>query len=171
MLKTNRKRPRNLPRSLFISRKLLVFSLASCFRLLFALNAGLLIVFSLAKLGEDAGTSHCTLKATKCAIQGFAFFYSNFCHFLFSLPPHIARDNQNQIVLYTIYLSLSIVFYNFLNYFTTIFTILPGTTISLTIVFPSRSSAILSSAFAAARAVSLSASAGMSIFAFTLPLT
>ena len=171
MLKTNRKRPRNLPRSLFILRKLLVFSLASCFRLLFALNAGLLIVFSLAKLGEDAGTSHCTLKATKCAIQGFAFFYSNFCHFLLSLPPHIARDNQNQIVLYTIYLSLSIVFYNFLNYFTTIFTILPGTTISLTIVFPSRSSAILSSAFAAAKAVSLSASAGMSIFAFTLPLT
>ena len=69
------------------ARKLLILSLASSFGLLLALYAGLLIVFSLAKLGKDAGTSHCTLKATKCAIQRFAFFYSNFCHFSVSLPP------------------------------------------------------------------------------------
>ena len=73
--------------------KLFVFSLASCFRLFLALYAGLLIMFSLAKLGKDAGTSSCTLKATKCAVQRLAFLDSDFCHFLFSLPPHIAKDN------------------------------------------------------------------------------
>ena len=65
--------------------QLLVLSLASGFRLLLALHAGLLIVFSLAKLGEDAGTGGCTLKATKSAIQRFAFLNSDFCHFL--IPP------------------------------------------------------------------------------------
>ena len=72
--------------------KLLIFSLASSFRLFLALYAGLLIVFSLAKLGKDAGTSHCTLKATKSAVKRLAFFNFNFCHFSISLPPHIARD-------------------------------------------------------------------------------
>ena len=66
-----------------LSRKklqLLVLSLASGFRLLLALHAGLLIVFSLAKLGEDAGTGGCTLKATKSAVQRLAFLDSDFCH-------------------------------------------------------------------------------------------
>ena len=65
------------------SQRLFVFSLASSFRLFLALYAGLLIVFSLAKLGKDAGTSGCTLKATKCAVQGLAFFNLYFCHVLF----------------------------------------------------------------------------------------
>ena len=72
--------------------KLFVLSLASSFRLLLALYAGLLIVFSLAKLGKDAGTSHCTLKAAKCAVKRLAFFNFNLCHFSVSLPPHIAED-------------------------------------------------------------------------------
>ena len=96
MIKTKQVRPLDEPVIAF-TNKLLVFSLASCFRLLLALYAGLLIVFSLAKLGKDAGTSHCTLKATKCAVQGLAFFNFNFCHFSVSLPPLIARDFFRQL--------------------------------------------------------------------------
>ena len=94
--------------------KLFVLSLASGFRFLLALYAGLLIVFSLAKLGKDAGTSHCTLKATESTVKRLALFYSNFCHFSVSLPPHIARDFfkalKNRIILYTNLVGLSIAF-------------------------------------------------------------
>ena len=88
--------------------KLFIFSLTSSFRLFLAFYAGLLIVFSLAKLGKDAGTSGCTLKATKGTVQGLAFFNSDFCHFFPSL--RILPETINQTVLYTIKNKLSIVF-------------------------------------------------------------
>ena len=93
----------------WFARKLFIFSLASSFRLFLALYAGLLIVFSLAKLGKDAGTSGCTLKATKSAVQGLAFFNLDFCHSFF--PPSAYCQRQiNQSLLYTITVILSRVF-------------------------------------------------------------
>ena len=72
----------------FFRQALFILALSGCFRLLFALHAGLFVVFSLAKLGEDAGTGGCTLKATKCAVQGLAFLNSDFCH-LYPSPPSV----------------------------------------------------------------------------------
>ncbi|GEM_PF-4746564 len=42
-------------------------------------------MLSLTQLGEDAGTSTLTLKATKRTVKRLAFLNSNFCHFFF--PP------------------------------------------------------------------------------------
>ena len=69
----------------FFDYKLLVLSLACCFRLLLALNAGLLVVLTLAKIGQDIRPCALTLEATKGAVQGLAFLHSDFCHFFF--PP------------------------------------------------------------------------------------
>ena len=84
LIKNNTKRGTELG-SPFKVTKLFVFSLASRFRLFLTLYAGLLVMFSLAKLGKDAGASSCTLKATKSAVQGLAFLNSDFCHFFPSL--------------------------------------------------------------------------------------
>ena len=65
--------------------KLFVLALSCCFRLLLALYARLLIVLSLAKLSEDAGTGGNTLKATECAVERLAFLDSDFCHLYPSL--------------------------------------------------------------------------------------
>ena len=65
--------------------QLLVLSLACCFRLLLALNAGLLVVLTLAKIGQDIRPCALTLEATEGAVQGLAFLDSDFCHFFF--PP------------------------------------------------------------------------------------
>ena len=64
---------------------LLILSLACSLRLLLALYAGLFIVLSLTKLGEDSRTSTLTLKTTECAVKRLAVFYLYFCHFFF--PP------------------------------------------------------------------------------------
>jgi len=150
--------------------QLLVLSLASGFRLLLALHAGLLIVFSLAKLGEDAGTSHCSLKAAKCAVQGLAFFHSNFCHFLFSLPPLLPETMKSNNIIHD-FLSLVKPFLKVSKfYFTTMLTILLGTTISLTTVLPSIADATFSSAFAMASTSSLGRSTAIEIFPLALPL-
>lgn len=66
----------------------LVLALASCFRLLLALYAGLLVMFSLAKFSEYAGSCTLSLKTTERAVQCFVFFNSDLCH-LYSLPPQI----------------------------------------------------------------------------------
>ena len=123
--------------------KLLVFALSSGFRLLLTLNTRLFVVFSLAKFGEDAGTSALTFKATKGTVQGLAFLNSNFCHYLF--PPSACYGFPQQYSFFIIQQNPSLVntkerilLYIFYFYFTTIFTILLGTEISLTIVLPSR---------------------------------
>ena len=59
---------------------LLKLTLSCCFRLLLALNAGLFIMLSLTKLSHKTGLLALTLKAAKCAIKSFIFFYSDFCH-------------------------------------------------------------------------------------------
>ena len=79
------------------SNRLFVLALSCSFRLLLALYARLLIVFSLAKLGKDTGTSALTLKATKSTVQGLAFLHFYFCHFYPSL-----RCDQKLTVIKTI---------------------------------------------------------------------
>ena len=97
------------------ARKLLILSLASSFGLLLALYAGLLIVFSLAKLGKDAGTSHSSLKATECAVQRLAFLYSDLCHFCFP-SLRILPEQSKSLILYIIFFCLSIVFFLFVAF-------------------------------------------------------
>ena len=58
--------------------KLLKLAFSSCFSLLLALNAGLLVALSLTELGENAGLSALTLKAAECIIQRLVFFNSDF---------------------------------------------------------------------------------------------
>ena len=76
-------------------------------------------MLSLAEFRENAGTGGCTLKATKCAIQGFAFLHSNFCHFSPPLrglkqlvaDPGKRRRVQLALSLYTIFPRLSRAFF------------------------------------------------------------
>ena len=64
---------------------LLILALSGSLGLLLALYAGLLIMLSLTKLGQNAGFGTLTLEATERAIQRLILFYSDFSHF-FSLP-------------------------------------------------------------------------------------
>ena len=66
--------------------QLLVLSLACCFRLLLALNAGLLVVLTLAKIGQDVRPCALTLEATESTVQRLALFYLDFCHDFFPSP-------------------------------------------------------------------------------------
>jgi len=78
------------PRRLFlrglIQTKLFELALSSCFRLLLALNAGFVVLFSLLNFGKNTGTLTLSLESAKCAVKCFVFFNSDFCH-LISLPP------------------------------------------------------------------------------------
>ena len=79
----------------YILYKLLKLTLSSCFSLLLALYAGLLVALSLTKLGQYAGLNALSFKTTKSAVESFVFFYSDFCHFLFSLPP-LCKETKSQ---------------------------------------------------------------------------
>ena len=161
------------------SYRLFVLALSCSFRLLLALYAGLLIVFSLAKLGKDTGTSALTLKATKGTVQRLAFFNFYFCHFYPSLRCDQKLTVIKTITLFIIHDILLRVNRNFKNkseffYFfdqrTTMLMILLGTTISLTRVLPSIKDATEGTALAMASAVSRSAFKGSSTLPLTLPL-
>ena len=76
---------------LYDQEKLFILSLSCSLRLLLTLYAGLFVVLSLTKLSENARTSGCALKATKCTIKRLAFFNFDFCH-VFSLPPLVDKE-------------------------------------------------------------------------------
>ena len=76
-------------------QELLELALSCSFRLLLALYAGLLIVLSFTELGENAALCALSFKTTKSAIKSLIFFYSYFCHFLFSLPP-LCKETKSQ---------------------------------------------------------------------------
>ena len=78
-------KPENRLDSLSEQSELLVLTLSGCFGLLFSLYAGLLIAFSLAKLGLNARSLALSFETTECAVKRFIFFYSDFCH-PYSLP-------------------------------------------------------------------------------------
>lgn len=93
----------------------LVLALSRGLGLLLALDARLLIMLSLAKLCENAGTGGCTLEATECAVERLAFLHSDFCH-LFSPPSRRLRLRSRAsltdptgatLKLYTIFAVLS----------------------------------------------------------------
>ena len=77
---------KNHPEGWFFDYKLLVLSLACCFRLLLALNAGLLVVLTLAKIGQDVRPCALTLEAAESTVQRLALFYLDFCHDFFPSP-------------------------------------------------------------------------------------
>ena len=60
--------------------ELLVLTLARSLRLLLTLYAGLLIMLSLAELGEHTGSRALAFKAAKSAVKRLILFYSDFCH-------------------------------------------------------------------------------------------
>ena len=66
-----------------------ILPLPSGFGLLLAANTGLFIMFTLAYLSQNAGTSALPLEALESAIQRLVFVHMNFRH-LFSLPSHIS---------------------------------------------------------------------------------
>ena len=102
--------------------QLLVFSLASGFRLFLTLHAGLLVTLTLAKFSEDAGTCALTLEATQSTIQGFSLFYLYFCHSV-SPPSRKPRCRAggspcaNALVLYYTFYRLSIDIQKFCSFF------------------------------------------------------
>ncbi len=55
-----------------------VFTLSCSFRLLLALYAGLIVMFSFANLADNTGFGAVSLKAAKSTVQGFIFFNSYF---------------------------------------------------------------------------------------------
>ena len=71
--------------------ELLILSLSSSLRLLLTLNAGLLIMLSLTKLGKYTGLLALSLETTKCTIESLILFYLNLCH-LHSPPFALQRD-------------------------------------------------------------------------------
>ena len=161
------------------SNRLFVLALSCSFRLLLALYARLLIVFSLAKLGKDTGTSALTLKATKSTVQRLALFHFYFCHFYPSLrcDQKLTVIKQSRSLLYTKIFPMSIetrkinlIFLCFFDQRTTMLMILLGTTISFTSVLPSMAAAMAGTALAPASAVSRSAFRGSSTLPLTLPL-
>ena len=127
-----KEKSKNHPEGWFFDYKLLVLSLACCFRLLLALNAGLLVVLTLAKIGQDVRPCALTLEAAESTVQRLALFYLDFCHDFFPSPrirrrysrrrfterfPLAAR--QTLCILYPISLNLSIgfrkIFFAFLH--------------------------------------------------------
>lgn len=98
---------------------LFILTLSCCFGFLLAFYARFFVMLSFAEFRENAGTGGCTLKATKSAIQGFAFLHSNFCHF--SPPLHGAERSDRTSIgaiplqLYTIFSLLSRAFFLFLK--------------------------------------------------------
>lgn len=77
------------------AKKLLILAFSGCFSLLLALNAGLLVALSLAKLGQNAGLNALSLKATKSAVKCLVFFNFDFCHFYFPSLRCAKRINLN----------------------------------------------------------------------------
>ena len=78
--------------SYILYKELLKLAFSSCFSLLLALNAGLLVALSLTKLGQNTGLNALSLKATKRAIESLVFFYSDFCHFSIFPPFAVQRE-------------------------------------------------------------------------------
>ena len=64
----------------------LPLALAGRFGLLLALDAGLLVVLTLAKIGQDVRPCALTLEATESTVQRLALFYLDFCHDFFPSP-------------------------------------------------------------------------------------
>ena len=77
---------KTIPNRMVLWIQLLVLSLACCFRLLLALNAGLLVVLTLAKIGQDVRPCALTLEAAESTVQRLALFYLDFCHDFFPSP-------------------------------------------------------------------------------------
>ena len=73
------------------SKKLLILAFSGSLRLLLALYAGLLIMLSLTKLGQNARLNALSFETTKRVIESFILFYSDFCH-LISPPFALQRD-------------------------------------------------------------------------------
>ena len=110
----------NADRIVLLSQ-LLILALSSCLSLLLTLNAGLLIVLSLTKLGQNAGLNALSLETTKRVVKSFIFFYSDFCHLKF---PPFAVQRVNHIILLYYYIPLSIFCQGlFLTFFQKDFTI------------------------------------------------
>ena len=70
-----------------------ILPLASGFRLLLALYAGLFVMFALTNLGQNTSTRALPLKTLKSAFQRLVFVDMNFRH-LFSLPSRISPANN-----------------------------------------------------------------------------
>ena len=80
--------------------ELLILTLSSSLSLLLALYAGLLVMLSFAKLGQNTGLNALSLETTKRVIKSFIFFYSNFCHLYF--PPFALQRDIISNFYYTI---------------------------------------------------------------------
>ena len=72
--------------------KLLELALSCSLSLLLTLYAGLLIVLSLTKLGQNAGLNTLSLETTKCVVESLVFFNSDFCHLYFPSLRHSRLD-------------------------------------------------------------------------------
>ncbi len=66
--------------------KLLILTLSSSLSLLLALYAGLLIMLSFAKLGQNTGLNALSLETAKCVVKSLIFLNSDFSHLNISLP-------------------------------------------------------------------------------------
>lgn len=75
-----------------------VLALACRFRLLFPSDTRLLVMFTLANFGHNAGFGARSLESSQSTVQRFIFFYTNFRHFV-SLPLPTGRGLQNRYVL------------------------------------------------------------------------
>ena len=66
-----------------LKAKLLILALSCSLSLLLTLNAGLLVMLSLTKLGKNTGLLALSLETTKCAIESLILFNSDLCHLYF----------------------------------------------------------------------------------------
>ena len=83
----------------FKAQKLLILTLSCSLRLLLTLNAGLLIMLSLTKLGKNTGLLALPLKTTKRAVESFMFFNSDFCQTLF---PSLRFAKRYNLIKFTV---------------------------------------------------------------------
>ena len=67
----------HLPNNRFIKAGSVIFALSGSFRLLLALYARLLVMFSFTDFLLDAGLRAISLKSAQRAVQRFVFFYGN----------------------------------------------------------------------------------------------
>ena len=66
-------------------QKSLILALSRSLSLLLTLDAGLLVVLSLAQFGKNAGLDALSLKTAQCAVERLVFLHTDLCHLL-SLP-------------------------------------------------------------------------------------
>ncbi len=78
--------------------KLLILALSCSLSLLLTLNAGLLVMLSLTKLGHNTGLYALSLETTKRIVESLILFNSNFCH-LNSPPFALQRDKISKFLL------------------------------------------------------------------------